>query len=150
MSNQKYDLNDYEIVGSKEDLTGFKGLIIVPRRLEDGTQPPELFFRKPLNVVYLKDIDNIKWHKNIQISKQGSDKEYGQLVDWWFEQARNDVDYKEMIKDNYHRFGFNVPESTEKAIIHLKTKDRKTAIHKFFIKWLTKGLNWAINRSNKR
>lgn len=153
MKAQTIDLNKWEKVSSEEDITGYKGLVIIPIKMPDGTKPPNLFFRQgdPRSDDII-DTDSVIWTKKSSISNKGSQEEYNKRVDWWFSNAENDIEYKGIINDTFNKYGFNVKMSWEKAKAWLKNcipSDRKTNIHKYVWNWLTKGFQWQLNRIEK-
>jgi hypothetical protein len=152
MKPKKIDLNKWELVYNIEDLDGYQGLIIIPKRLVDGRQLPDMYFRKDQIVSLIENTTNIIWYKDCFISNKGTDFEYSKLVDWWFDSALKDEEYKTIINDTFNRNGFDVKISWEKAKNWLKTcvpSERKTHIHKFIWNWLSKGMTWQLNRLEK-
>lgn len=150
MKPKKIDLNQYVRVIQKDELDGYQGLVIIPTKLIDGTQLPELYFRKgePKHEE-ISDVDNAMWNKEVRISNKGNDFEYAHRVDWWFENALENSEYKTMLNNTFNKHGFDVRMSWEKAITWLKQQvpsARKTYLNKFIWNWLMKGLRWQINR----
>jgi hypothetical protein len=161
MKPRKIDLNRWVRVNSIEDTDGYQCMIIVPQRLIDGTQPPDLFFRKgEPSVPKIEDINSSVWYKDCQISNNGSNIDYNKRVDWWFESAENDEEYKEIINNTFNvkdehnpAYGFNVRNSWEKAKGWLKRiplqSARKTYLHKFIWNWLTGDINKYMRKQER-
>ena len=155
MAIKKIDLNKFELCNSEEDiLEGQSGLAITPLRLADGTQPRTLYFKKGVpKQVKIRDVENTVWYKDAHISSEGEDHEYAKRVDWWFDNAMKDQDYKDIINGTFDRNGFIVRESWEKARNWLKKKTpsaRKTHIHRFVWNWMTDGMRMQLERLEKK
>ena len=101
MKPKKIDLNQYELVDSEDDLEGYTGIILIPKRLRDGSQPPSLFFRKESGIIHIVDVDNAVWFKDCRISQAGSQMDYIKRIDWWFENALKDEEYKQILVAMY-------------------------------------------------
>jgi hypothetical protein len=152
MKPKKIDLNSWERVDEQEDLEGYNGLIIVPQKLEDGTQLPPLYFIREAAKQYIEDITNAVWTKNCEISNKGEQSEYSKRVDWWVKNALDDEEYRTTLNETFNKHGFNLKLSWDKAFITLKgmiPSSRKTYLHKYIWKWLTRGIQWQINRIEK-
>jgi len=149
---KRLNLNDYELVDTPKDFEGYNGcVIIIPKRLKDGSQPPEMYWRKTGQYL-ISDIDNETWTKNCKISTSGSHEEYARKVDWWVDNAFNDPEYKEIINNTFGKYNFNIRMSLDKSIAWLKGRtpsQRKSHLHKFFWNWLLKGYQWAMDRYEK-
>lgn len=151
MANRKpirINLNDYEHVKTESDLKEHVGLIIIPQN-----NLPPMYFRKPIKVIEIEDVDNAVWFKDIRISKNGEQHEYAKRVEWWFNQALNDRDYKELINQMFNRNGYDVKKDWEKAKCFLIASDkttRKTYIHQFINKWMTRGMNRQIEYNHRK
>ena len=98
------NLNNYDIVG-KDEAT----LKIVPKELEDGTQPPAIYLRsnkrnanKPVTVADIEEGTAV-WSPTVRIDTSGSPKDYIRLIRWWFEQSGKDEDYVDGIQTKYHQ-----------------------------------------------
>ena len=155
MATRKIDLNKFELVSSEDEiLEGQTGIIILPLRLKDGTQPPALHFRKGLpKQTQVKDVTDVCWTQDTHISKDGTDHEYARRVDWWFDEAMKDEEYKETINETYNRNGYQLKVAWEKARNWLKSRvpsARKTNIHKFVWTWLNKGMLQQLGRLEKQ
>lgn len=153
MTTTKIDLNRWERVASEEDIENYRSLIIIPLKLIDGTQLPPLYFRqgKPLEPL-IEDVEGVQWNKMIRISNLGDVTDYCKRVDWWFNNALADDEYKTILNDTFNKYGFNLKVSWDKAINWLKgctPAQRKTYLHKFIWNWLNKGLTWQMNRVEK-
>lgn len=139
------NLNDYEKVKSKDDLDGYIGLVIIPAKLENGIQLPSIFFRKgTLKHNEIKDVGSVEWFKDIRISKEGDDTEYASRVDWWYDHAISNDDYRKIINDSFNKHGFDVKKNFDMAINYLKKFNfsaRKTYIHKYIWNWLTNSMH---------
>lgn len=139
------DLNKYERVNTPEELDGYQGLVIVPVKLGDGFQPPNIFFRKGIKKHNeIENTDGVEWFKDIRISKEGDDETYGQRVNWWFDQAILDDEYRKLINDNFNKHGFDIRKSWSMAQNYLKKFNysaRKTYLHKYVWNWLSNGLH---------
>ncbi len=146
----KIDLNKWDVVGSKDDLEGYSGLTITPKKLVNGIQPDDIFFRRgKQQVPEIENVEEAVWYKDCLISKNGSLEDYIKRIDWWFESALNDEDYKEIINNTFNRNGFDIKMSWEKAknwLISRNQSSRKTYIHKFVWNWLSKGMTMQLNR----
>jgi len=153
MKPKVIDLNKYEIVNSEEELEGYTGIIITPLRMVDGTQPPKLHFRKGKPKVHeIDDVDSTVWFKDIHISNKGEDHEYAHRVDWWFDNALKDEDYRQIINETFNRNGYELKMAWEKARNWLKGQTpsaRKTHLHKFVWNWLTKGMSMQLGRMER-
>jgi len=142
MSRPKHiNLNQWEKVKTFEDLDGYQALIITPSKMSDGTQLPELYFRKGISRFNeIKDISSTNWTKDIRISKEGGDNEYSLRVDWWFENALNNKEYREIINTAFNKNNFDVKKHWNMAQNYLKKFNysaRKTYIHKYVWNWLS-------------
>jgi hypothetical protein len=150
MAITKIDLNKWEMVGSENDLENYQSLIITPRKFIDGTQPPVLYFRRGAGLKQLiEDTTQVNWSKNCEISNKGTPEEYSERVDWWFDNAIENDEYKTIINDTFNRNGFDVKMSWEKAKMWLKRcvpSKRKTYIHKFVWNWMSGGMTMLLNR----
>jgi hypothetical protein len=94
--------------------------------------------------VEVEDVSEIEWNKEIRISKDGDDDTYGSRVDWWFDQALLDDDYRKLINDNFNKHGFDIRKSWNMAQNYLKKfnfSSRKTYIHKYVWNWMSNGLH---------
>jgi hypothetical protein len=154
MKPKRLNLNKWTRVETEDATEGYDTLIITPQRYVDGTQPPELYFKRgePL-IPDITDTDNSVWYKDCHISKQGSELEYCKRVDWWFNNAENDEEYKEIINATFNHHSFNVKMSWDKAKIWLKRQlpdCRKTYIHKFVWNWMTKGIQMQLRREERK
>ena len=88
--------NNYKVV-EKDNADN----ILVPFKLKDGTQPPNIYL-KHINKQYVVTIDNYKesvWHENIIIDNTGSPQDYIKLVHWWFDNATEY--YWNKVKDEF-------------------------------------------------
>ena len=140
------------MVKTEEETDDFSGLIIIPKKSSDNTQLPPIYFKRIPKYVELRDVDDIAWNKEVRINSSGTEEEYGHRVDWWFEHAISDVNFKKMINENFDKNGFNVKMSWEKAKTYLKTvpnEKRKTYLYKFINNWLLKGYQWQLDRQSK-
>lgn len=150
---KKIDLNDYEQVVNKDDMNGYSGLIIVPKKSTEGIQLPEIYFRRKSTVDLIENIEEAIWHQNVRIAITGTDADYHRRVDWWVENALNDEDWRGIINQTFNQKEFNVKASMEKAIHYLKTiriaSKRKSFLHKFFWNWFLTGFNWQLQRLEK-
>lgn len=146
------DLNKYTKVLNEEECDGFNCIKIIPAKLKNGTQLPPIFFRgNEIELIYDIEKDTV-WSKKANISIRGGQEEYNKRVDWWFENARKDPTYRELVIDTFNRMGFDVLMSWEKCKNWLKTCadcDRKSHLHKFVFNWLKKGYSWQIDRIKK-
>lgn len=145
------DLNKYTNVKSKDDLTGYHSVIIIPAKLSDGTQLPPLYFRGGEEDLIINTEDAV-WSKNVKISTVGSQEDYNKRVNWWFDQAYANPDYRSFVNETFHRLGFNVKESWEKGRVWLMTQvgeKRKGYIHKFIWNWMKQGYQWHMRRLEK-
>lgn len=152
MRPKKIDLNNFTKVNSIEECDGYNSLMIIPAKLSDGTQLPPLYFRGGEHDLIIDITDELIWDKNSRISTAGTQEEYNKRVNWWFDNARNNDMYRELVIDTFNRLGFDVLLSWEKCKNWLKSCpdcDRKSYIHKFVFNWLKKGYTWQINRIKK-
>jgi hypothetical protein len=149
----KIDLNDFDLIKSKDDLGESNGYLIFPVKYPDGTQPPPMIWaRKGNTFITITDIDNAVWFKDCRISITGSDAEYAKRVDWWISSALADDEWKEIVNNTYNKHGFRVSDSLNKAIMWLKTRmpsARKSYLNKFLNNWFTKGVHMAIQSKNR-
>lgn len=149
---KKIDLNKYTRVLSEEDLTGYHSIIIVPAKTSDGTQLPSLYFRGNQEQNIISDITGVVWDKEARISILGTQEEYNDRVNWWFNEADKNSNYRDFVNQTYSRMGFHVRDSWEKGRIWLLSQegnDRKSYIHKFIWNWMQKGYQWHMNRIKK-
>jgi hypothetical protein len=121
--------------------------------LSDGTQPPVLFFRRgekePEHVI---DTSTTEWNKDVIINKFGTIEEYSQRVDWWFDEAIKNEEYRTIINEQFRKHNYDVRMAWEKAKVWLKkqtSSSRKTHIHKFLWSWFNKGLAMQLNRNQR-
>jgi len=157
---KKIDLNQYEVVSSEDDLIGHSGLILIPKKNKDGSQPQTFYFRKPSGVVHIEDVDNSVWTKDCRISTAGSQMDYIKRVEWWFENALKDPEYREilisMYKNAVDNYGFNMKyriEQTKGWLQSLEGSARKTYINKALMSSMNRGVTAAIRnfeRTNKK
>jgi hypothetical protein len=149
----KINLNNWEVVENENAIEGYSGMIITPKKLVNGIQPADLYFRRgELKVPEIEDVTTAMWFKDCHISNKGSEIEYANRVDWWFDSAISDQQYKTIINDTFNRHGFDIKMSWEKAKVWLKQQNgssRKTFIHKFIWNWLSKGMQWQLTRLEK-
>lgn len=149
---RKINLNDYELVASKEELKGFAGIIITPSRTPDGYQPMDLYYRKDFEGPRcLKDVDGMEWFEDAHISKSGTDIDYAKRVEWWFNGARSNPEFKEKVNHTFNKYEYDVITEWERACAWLKGRafsGRKTNIKKFVWSWLSKG--FASHCSRKK
>ena len=145
MKPKKINLNQWEKVDTISDLDNYQSLIITPIKLSDGTQLPDIYFRKGIKKYdEVLDVNTTKWYQDIRISKDGNDDEYGKRVDWWFEQALDNEDYRSLLNTNFNKHGFDIKKSWDMAQNYLKRfnySSRKTYIHKYVWNWMVRGLH---------
>lgn len=142
---KKIDLNKWERVDNAEDLDGYQALIITPLKASNGIQLPDLMFRKGQQKHNeIEDVDSVEWNKEIRISKEGGDDVYAYRIDWWFNNASQDEQYRKFINDNFNKNGFDVKRSWNAAQNYLKKfnySSRKTYLHKYVYNWLVTGMH---------
>lgn len=153
MKAVKVDLNELELVKTKEEFGECGGFIIIPRRAEDGTTPPVMFWKKKDSpFMTITDTDTAMWFDGCRISITGSDAEYAKRVDWWVSNAMANDEWKQHINSIFNKKGFKVSDEFDKAIRYLKTcpmHQRKSFIDKFLKNWFTRGFGWYTNRINR-
>ena len=158
---KKIDLNDYMRVGSEEDLADHIGLIITPARLNDGTQLPDWYFRKPIKQAdaIIEDTTNAVWHKDCLISTKGSDVEYQRRCSWWLENALKDSEYRNIINNMCStailEWGFDVAASIDKFKRDKLFREgarnmRLRKLHQPLLTWLSRGCDFARNSHNRQ
>lgn len=149
----KINLNKWVKVNDGDNIDGYQTMYITPQKLDNGTQLPDIVFRKDeLIIPLLEDCSDVTWEKSIHISNRGTEEEYSKRVDWWFDSAIQDPEYRNNINESFNKNGFDVRMSWEKAKQWLKyctPSKRKTNIHKFIWNWLNIGMNWQLNRLEK-
>jgi len=147
---RKINLNNWEPAESEDDLKGYNGLIIIPRKTEGGIQLPSIYFRQERNAVpEIIDTDSAMWFRHCRISLLGEPEEYSKRIEWWYNNAMHDDEYKTILNDTFNRNGFDLKMSWEKSKNHLNMlndSERKTYIHKFVWNWLSRGMSWQIRR----
>jgi hypothetical protein len=150
---KKIDLNQYELVDSEEELDGYTGIIVIPKKLHDGTQPPVLHFRKESNIIHIVDTDNATWFKDCRISQAGSQMDYIKRIDWWFDNALADEEYRQILINMYKtaadKYGFDLKKRIDQSKGWLKSLNgtaRKTYIHKSFIDSMNRGVNFCMKK----
>jgi hypothetical protein len=138
---KKINLNQWEKVDQLSDLDNYQSLIITPVKLIDGTQLPDLYFRKGIKKYNeVEDISLIEWFKDIRISKEGTDEEYSQRVDWWYNKALENDSYRELINSSFNKHNFDVKKAWNMSQNYLKKFNysaRKTYLHKYVWNWLS-------------
>lgn len=148
---KKIDLNKYTNVKSEDELYGYHSVIIIPAKLSDGTQLPPLYFRGGEEDLII-DVTDAEWTKDCKLCTTGSQEEYNKRINWWFEQAMLNPDYRSFVNETFHRLGFNVKESWEKGRAWLMSQvgsKRKGYIHKFIWNWMKQGYQWHMRRLEK-
>lgn len=149
-----FDLNKWEKVKTEPELDGYQGLVIIPPRLENGTQLPSIYYRRgEVKSPEIEDVSTIEWFKDVRISKLGHGVEYAKRVDWWFDNALKDEEYRQIINDTFNRNGFDVKISWEKAKNDLKRytpSDRKTYIHRFVWNWMIRGMKNYLSYKERK
>lgn len=147
---KKINLNTWERVQELPDLDGYQSLILTPHKLEDGTQLPDLYYRRGLSkFLEIDKVDEVDWHKNIRISKEGTETDYAYRVRWWFENAEKDEEYKEIINSTFNRKEYPLKTEWEKLkywLIRQSYSSRKTFIHKFAWNWLTRNMHRHLSK----
>lgn len=148
----KIDLNDYELVQSQEDIEGHTGLIIIPVKTSETDVPTPRYFRKPITVIEIEDVNSAVWYKDIRISKKGTDAEYAERVNWWYDNAIRDKEYTSILNQSYNRNDFPIKKEWEGSRMYLLRQmpsTRKTYIHQFVNKWMNRGMMMHLNRKNQ-
>lgn len=111
----------------------------------DGTQPPQLLYRRGLSKHNeVANVDEVEWTKDIRISKEGGDDEYSHRVDWWYSKALESDEYKKILNAAFNKNGFDLKKSWLMSQNYLKKFNysaRKTYIHKYVWNWLTNGMH---------
>ena len=80
---------------------------IRPFDLPDGTQLPYIYLRGNGNnarvIITVEDINigRTPWTPDVYIDIKSGEKDYKLLVDWWFYQAQDDVEYHKTIDTKY-------------------------------------------------
>lgn len=149
----KLNLNDFEQVTTVEELQDHVGLILTPKKLNNGTQLPNLYFRKPIKVIEIEDVDQVEWFRDIRISKEGTLDDYAHRVKWWFENALKDDKYKTILNDTFNRNGFEIAKSwalAENYLYKLTPSQRKTYIAAFVWRWLSRGMSNHLRYSKEK
>lgn len=148
----KINLNDFEQVHSEEELEGHTAIILTMKTPEGSPKLPDLYYRKPIKFIEFKNLDGVEWFKDIRISKEGTQEEYSARVKWWFEKAREDKEFREIVNNTFRSNGFDVVASWNSAMNYLLMLDkskRKTYIKQFVWNWLTKGYHAYSNRKER-
>lgn len=137
---KKINLNQWERVKTADEMEGYQGLIIVPIALPDGTQLPNIYFRKgEFKHNEIDDVESVEWNKDIRISKEGSDDEYAERVNWWYSNALTNEEYRQLINTEFNKEGFDVKKQWNLSQNYLKKFNysaRKTYLHKYVYNWL--------------
>jgi len=130
-------------------------LKIVPLAAEDGSQGPPLFFigkRSKRFMVTPENMDDALWNKNVFLDDKLSPRDYMTVVDWWFDKAQEDEEYKEIIGATFKHLN-DLSVQINKAHRWLLTtgahtvsgsgkfNKRKKNIGKFLDHWLNKALD---------
>lgn len=89
------DLNKYTPTNDHDNAD----LCIIPMKMVDGTQPPELYFMSNTkrSIVGIDDISNAEWSPTVSIDMFAEPEDYIRLVEWWFASA-TDQYKKSLVK----------------------------------------------------
>lgn len=121
MTIKKIDLNDFEPVASESKI-GRYGLIINPKELSDGTQLPPSHWKRILKHNLIEDTENVKWTEMTRIAIHVSEQTYAELVDWWFKEAFNNVEWSRKVNMTYNTYGFDVDKEVQNMKKWLKSR----------------------------
>ena len=149
---RKIDLNNYVVVKSVDDLYNQQGLIIIPKRLDNGLQLPETYWRLIDSPEYfmIEHVDDAIWYQDIRISIAGSDDDYIKRVQWWVDNAFLDEEYMHKVNATFCKYNYDIKLATQKAIENkfkrFRPEQRKSYLHKFFWNWWIDGYRMAMGR----
>lgn len=144
----KINLNEYEKVETREELEDHTGIVLILPNIPDK----ELYYRKPIKVVEFKDLSEVEWFKDMRISKEGTEAEYASRVDWWFDHAIEDSDYRTILNQTFNRNGYDIKGEWERARNWLKGQTpaaRKTYLAKYVWNYMVKGMNSWLYKKDK-
>lgn len=144
----KINLNDFEQVKTREELEGHTSIIITPKKHGDK-QLDDIYFRKPITVIEIDDVDNAVWYKDVRISREGTIEEYTKRVEWWYDNAIKDADYRAILNATYNKHGFDIKSAWEKSkyfLYGLTPAGRKTYLAQYVNKWMSKGIARHLQR----
>ena len=105
------NLNNYVATTNPHEAS----LKIVMQELPDGSIPAPLYFigkRSKRYAVNIDTLESAKWNPRIMIDIDGTPAEYKEIVDWWFNNAQDDSDYKQTLAESF--------ESLKDPVKHIK------------------------------
>lgn len=136
MKKHVLNLNNYTIADENE-----WDLQIIPKR-ESNTPVLKLYFKRTNFDDGVVDTEGVKWKKTIKISRRGTDEEYQARVDWWFDNAANDEEYKKELESSFVDILGNALIPTVKLtkawLIRCPSYKRKNYINRFVYGWLSR------------
>ena len=78
------------------------------------------------------DLKDAVWKKSILISKAGTDSEYLERVEWWYENAKKDEDWKATMRKVYTNVSYTRAFAGMKMWLLKTTANRKSDLNKTF------------------
>jgi len=156
MGTRLLNLNNYEPVSDIGDAT----LRIRPKKLADGTQLPDMYFKTIRTngkaIVTHIDVENgtAVWSPTVTLDTKGTPEQYIELIEWWFRGAQKNESYSRMINEVYEILGdILTPMLEAKAWLLEAASDvnmsggyprRKSQLNKFVRNWMNKRKNKII------
>jgi len=139
------DLNKYNVCKKEE------ADLIIRSKNPDDSSPLFLFFKKiEVEQDQVVDVSGVEWKKNSYISIDGSFEEYGERVDWYYDNIDKEfIEELQTIIKAAIDTGFDLDLSLNKSRRELKIRrpeQRKSNMYRYVIDWVINGCSWWLRK----
>lgn len=162
--NETKDLNNYERIDKPEDFNCLTIILQTP----EGHDPKDYTFHyiKKNRKNLVESPEGVIWHRNIKIHQYGTSEEYGALVDWWFDEMMEDVEYKETLNaiaknvtsipnalplkgviKNCREYVKGLPKSKRYSDLKKYLDNRVSRLTKYWLGWSDAKRKWEIDHT---